>query len=96
MSERRGYAAGWCIHYRYNRNAKPGEPNTCEAGIDYEAWRSAGHAKQPCFLDDLGNNRPDALPCPNLRRPTREEIAAHKVWLDRRVTDLTRTMKERR
>jgi hypothetical protein len=77
-----GYAAGWCIHYRYNREVKKGEPDTCEAGVDYEVWRGIGHDKRPCFLDKTGESRPDALPCEHLRRPTSEEIAAHGVWLE--------------
>lgn len=80
-----GYAAGWCIHYRYNRDAKAGQPNTCEAGVDYEAWRGIRHEMQPCFLDDKGRSKPAAMPCPSLRRPTPEEIAAHEIWLDARM-----------
>lgn len=87
MSKRKGdpgYAAGWCIHYRYNRDVKADQPNTCEAGVDYEAWRGIGHAAQPCFLDDKGFSNPDAMQCPKLRRPTSEEIADHETWLSGR------------
>lgn len=79
-----GYAAGWCIYYRYNRDVKPGQPNTCEAGVDYAAWNGIGHASRPCFLDEKGRSKPDAVHCPKLRRPTTEEIALHKGWLDQR------------
>lgn len=75
-----GYAAGWCIHYRYNRSPKKPEDDTCEAGVNYAAWRGIGHAKQPCFLDE-GESKPDAAQCPHLRRPTKEEIALHEEWL---------------
>lgn len=88
MSKRKGdpgYAPNWCIHYRYNRDLKPNQPDTCEAGVDYEAWRVTPFAKRPCFLDDKGNSKPDAVKCPNLRRPTPEEIAAHKQWVENRM-----------
>jgi len=54
-----GYAPGWCIHYRYNRDAKPGQPNTCEAGVDYNEFRGDGgtYKTQPCFLTDKGEAR---------------------------------------
>ena len=71
-----GYRPQWCIHYRYNRS----EPDTCEAGVDYEAWRGISHDKQPCFLDETGLSKPDAIHCPHLQRPTPEEIAAHEEW----------------
>lgn len=85
MSKRKGdpgYAPNWCIHYRYNRDVKPGQPDTCEAGVDYEAWRGTNHDVRPCFLDENGQSKPNAVRCPSLRHPTTEEIAAHKVWLD--------------
>ena len=87
-----GYAACWCIHYRYNRDAKPGQPNTCEAGIDYAAWHGVGHKRQPCFLDDKGHSKPDAMPCSKLRRPMPEEIALHEQWLDGRRSLLATVM----
>lgn len=78
-----GYAANWCIHYRYNRKLKHGEADTCEAGVDYEAWHGVGHDKQPCFLEN-GLSRPGAMRCPHLRVPTPDEIAAHNEWLENR------------
>ncbi len=80
-----GYAPNWCIHYRYNRDVKPGQPDTCEVGVDYEAWRGTKFDGRPCFLDGNGQSKPNAVRCPSLRRPTTEEIAAHKVWLDNRM-----------
>jgi hypothetical protein len=81
MSKRKGdpgYAPNWCIHFR---DASKNE--TCEVGVNYEAWRGIGHGSQPCFLTD-GQSSPDAAHCPKLRLPTPEEIAAHKGWLDAR------------
>jgi hypothetical protein len=80
-----GYAAGWCIHYRYNRDVKPGQPNTCEAGVDYAAWDGIKHAGRPCFLDEQGQSKEGAAVCPKLRRPTPEEIALHEQWLNERM-----------
>lgn len=80
-----GYAPNWCIHYRYNRNLKPGQPDTCEAGVEYESFRGAAFARRPCFLDGSGASKPDALKCPQLRRPTPEEIAAHEEWAEKRM-----------
>jgi hypothetical protein len=91
MSKRKGdpgYAPNWCIHYRYNRDIKPGERDTCGAGVDYETWRGTKHAERPCFLDERGQNKPNAVHCPHLRRPTSEEIAAHEGWLKNRMTML--------
>lgn len=88
MSKRKGdpgYAPNWCIHYRYNRDVKPGQPDTCEVGVDYEAWRGIRFDVRPCFLTENGHSKPGAARCPSLRRPTTEEIAAHKVWLDNRM-----------
>jgi len=79
-----GYAGQWCIHYRYNRNLKPGEPNTCEAGVDYAAWDGVKHQSRPCFLDK-GRSKPDAQSCPKLRRPTEQEMADHERWLEKRM-----------
>src|ERR1700682_5822130 len=84
MSKRQGdpgYAAGWCIHYRYNRDVKEGAPDTCEAGVDYRQWH--GMAK-PCFLTDKGESKPDAPPCEHIRRPTMDEIVEHNKWANDR------------
>jgi hypothetical protein len=82
-----GYAAGWCIHYRYNSRRKASEPDTCEAGVDYATFRNdrKNLLHQPCFLTKTGESKPDALPCEHLRRPTPEEIAAHECWLNSRM-----------
>jgi len=82
-----GYAPGWCIHYRYNRDAKPGQPNTCEAGVDYNEFRGDGgtYKTQPCFLTDKGESKPGAVPCEHLRLPTPREIELHEEWLKRRM-----------
>jgi hypothetical protein len=83
MTERKGdagYAEQWCVHYRYNHVVKPGESDTCNAGVNYEAWRGMPHDRKPCFLDH-GKSRPDAILCPSLRLPTPREIADHKAWI---------------
>ncbi len=87
-----GYAAGWCIHYRGISDGKGGHVTSCEAGVEYDSWRGIGHAKQPCFLDDKGQSKPDAAHCPHLRRPTPEEIAAHKKWSRDRLNVLGKVM----
>ena len=85
-----GYRAGWCIHYRAPRGLGPGGKgsDTCEAGVPFEKWRvgdfKTNFANQPCFLDDKGQSKPGAAHCEHLRRPTPEEIAADKAWLDAR------------
>lgn len=73
-----GYAAGWCIHYRYNRNVKTPAQDTCEAGVRYDKFYGIKFAVRPCFLDDKGQSKPDALLCEHLRRPTKEEIGLHE------------------
>lgn len=80
-----GYAAGWCIHYRGITGPRGETVTSCEAGVDYGAWRGIGHDRQPCFLDDkTGQSKPNAMPCPHLRRPTQGEIAAHEAWCKQR------------
>jgi hypothetical protein len=73
-----GYAAGWCIHYRYNRNVNKPEDDTCEAGVRFDQFKGTKHDVRPCFLDDKGQSKPDALPCEHLRRPTTKEITLHE------------------
>lgn len=87
-----GYAANWCIHYRYNRGLKPGAPDTCEAGVDYEAWRGTKHDAQPCFLTVTGESKAEAAHCPHLRRPTADEIVAHESWIANRMERLGTVM----
>lgn len=80
-----GYAAQWCIHYRYNRDKKKPEDDTCEAGVRYDSFPK-GFDKKPCFLHKkTGESLPGAMPCEHLRRPTPDEIAAHEEWLDGRM-----------
>lgn len=90
-----GYRDGWCIHYRYNRDLKPGEADTCEAGVDYATFRigvpDGVFVQKPCFLDE-GHSKPGALPCPNLRIPTPEEIAAHREWMTARMNRLAKVL----
>ncbi len=74
-----GYRDGWCIHYRMRPGPKG--DTTCEAGVEYAPLRGP---HQPCFLTK-GESRPGALDCPNLRRPTAEEITAHEEWSERRM-----------
>jgi hypothetical protein len=83
-----GYAAEWCIHYRFNRDAEKPEDDTCEAGVQY----STLGRPRPCFLDE-GQSRPDAAPCTLLRRPTPEEIALHEKWVEYRRGLLGTVMK---
>lgn len=87
-----GYADGWCIHYRYNRDLKPGQPDTCEAGVDYSTFQGTKYPQRPCFLDK-GHSKPDAMPCAKLRLPTADEIAAHEKWLEGRMGKLGVVMK---
>lgn len=88
-----GYAPGWCIHYRYNRDPKPGE-NTCEAGVDLDKFHGTKFGTRPCFLDSkTGESKPDAAPCEKLRRPTPEEIAEHEKWAERRMGKMGLVMK---
>jgi hypothetical protein len=80
-----GYAAGWCIHYRYNRDLK-GDADTCEAGVSYSKFYGTKFETRPCFLDDkTGESKPNAVLCEHLRRPTAEEIALHEDWLEARM-----------
>jgi hypothetical protein len=89
-----GYAAGWCIHYRYNRDVKKGEANTCEAGIDLDKFTGLKFGSRPCFLDETGASKADALPCERLLRPTAHEIAAHEKWAEGRHGLLGKVMKD--
>lgn len=92
-----GYRAGWCIHYRSPSQGigKPDLP-TCEAGVEYKSVQpkvGPTFRGQPCFLDEKGQSKPDALPCDKLRRPTPEEIAAHEKWAAERMGVLSTVMK---
>lgn len=71
-----GYRDGWCIHYLGPQDR--GESNNCEAGIDLDSFTVPFH-QRPCFLTK-GKSKPDAAPCPHLRIPTADEIAAHDQW----------------
>lgn len=86
-----GYRAGWCVHYRYNRSPKTAEDDTCEAGVRYDSLPVA-HATRPCFLDERGQSKSGAVHCDKLRRPTKEEIAAHEAWSKNRMDRLTKVM----
>lgn len=91
-----GYAAGWCIYYRYDPTAERMADATCEAGIRYgdvagEEDRGIS-TRLPCFLDGNGSPKNEgACHCANLRAPTAEEIAAHEHWVEQRL-DLLRTV----
>lgn len=91
-----GYAPGWCIHYRYNRDPKTPAENTCEAGVRYDIFapKEGGprYPQQPCFLTDKGDSKPEAMPCEHLRRPTKEEIALHEEWRNGRLSALGKVM----
>lgn len=75
-----GYAAGWCIHY-----CNPQHSQTCEAGVPFDRWRQVKYDQRPCFLTD----KPEALPCEHFRRPTVDEIAAHRQWLEGRISKMS-------
>jgi len=79
-----GYAPGWCIHYRGAHDHE-----TCEKEVRYDSFQPRNMKTQPCFLDSKGQSSPEALPCPHLRRPTLEEIAAHKTYVSDRLEKLT-------
>lgn len=81
-----GYSAGWCIHYRYNRDKKPGDQNTCKAGVDFDRFREVKFDHRPCFLDaKTGARKPGAVFCEKLRCPTPDEISANDVWVEVRM-----------
>lgn len=71
-----GYPACWCIHYRV-----PGTSKRCGAGVKVDAFDWAGYDAVPCFLNERGESKQSALKCAHLRRPTPEEIEAHKSWI---------------
>lgn len=79
-----GYSGSWCIHFR-----DAGHNDTCEAGVEYDSFNGAHFGVRPCFLvKETGESKPDAMPCPHLRRPTAEEIAAHDEWIKARMNRL--------
>ncbi len=80
-----GYADGWCIHYRYNRDKKKPEDDTCEAGVRYDTFPK--FSSRPCYLDK-GKSKPDALPCDHLRVPTPKEITDHEKYIDERMNQM--------
>ena len=77
-----GYRGGWCIHYRMKPGLK--SDTTCKAGVEYASVRGPG---QPCFLTK-GESRPGATECPNLRRPTADEMAVREEWQTKRTEQL--------
>lgn len=83
-----GYAAGWCVHYRYNRKLREGEADTCEAGVEYATFANVPFSLRPCFLDDAGHSRPGSAECAKLRLPTAEEISLHEQWAAKRLDTL--------
>jgi hypothetical protein len=87
-----GYAGGWCIHYRYNRNAMKPEDDTCEALVRYDTFPKSMY-ERPCYLTKTGESHPTAVPCALLRRPTPEEIKAHEEWIDVRMNRMGTVMK---
>lgn len=80
-----GYAGGWCIHYRPSKIGAVNGHDDCEAGVLHSTFDGVPFAKRPCFLEQkTGASKPDAITCEHLRRPTREEIAAHEGWVKTR------------
>ncbi len=87
-----GYAPGWCIHYLGISDGKGGFRTKCEKGIEYSIFKEPGTGftgRAPCFLNDRGESKPGAMPCEHLRRPTPDEISAHKQWMDQRIKLIT-------
>lgn len=82
-----GYAPHWCVHFR-----SMGEHETCEAGVAYADFRGTAFACRPCFLTEKGESKAGALPCPSLRRPTPEEVAAHEAWIGARMERMRAVM----
>ena len=85
-----GHRAGWCIHYCASPpHYKKDQSWICGAGVDMrKTWNGVKFDKRPCFLDDEGNSKLDAMPCEHLRRPTSEEIAEHEAWCEARMDNL--------
>jgi hypothetical protein len=84
-----GHPAGWCLHYRGFDRAKSELHTTCGAGVEYAQFKGAGFhdtmKRKPCFLSKKGEKRPDAMPCPHLLLPTRDDIVAWNAFVDGRV-----------
>ena len=78
-----GHPANWCVHYRYNRDARKPEDDTCKAGVRFDTFAGSKFHTRPCFLDDFGRSKPGAVPCASLRRPTAEEITANELEWER-------------
>ncbi len=79
-----GYRAGWCIHFQ-----SMGKFPTCEAGVRYDTFTGEDRylSRMPCFIKP-GEDPSSKAPCPHLRPPTAEEIAAHKEWAAGRLNQL--------
>jgi hypothetical protein len=81
-----GQAPGWCVHYGFDRSQGKA---VCAVGLDPKRWLEDFKANKaegqsyinycPCYLTDAGESQPDAQECQQLRRPTPEEMAAHKA-----------------
>jgi hypothetical protein len=79
---RNGYAAGWCVHYRY-RDPTSEETSTCEAGVSYADFNKIDFDHRPCFLDKkTGQSKPNSVPCSHLRLPSPEEIKTYEKRVD--------------
>lgn len=85
-----GHPAKWCVHYVA---AAISGDDKCAAGVPMGTFRGVKFDHRPCFLDDQGRSKPGALECQHLRRPTAEEIAAHKEWADAGFAKLIAAMK---
>ena len=73
----KGQAPGWCVHYRPST-----QHETCGAGVRFtELWKDQPFHVRPCFLTPTGHSKPGALECPHLRRPTAQEIADYRAWM---------------
>ena len=62
--------------------------DSCEAGVKYDAWSRVNFALRPCFLTSAGESKIDAAQCEKLRRPTPDEIEAHRKWAAERTGNL--------
>lgn len=81
----KGHPARWCINYRVDKSPLDSTlpdrcPPTCAAGVKYSDFDGNCFDRRPCFLDDKGQSKPNALQCPKIRRPTAQEILDYETW----------------
>jgi hypothetical protein len=64
-----------------------GSYDTCSAGVPYSSLPQLFDEK-PCFLTKTGESKPGAGHCPQMRRPTPDEIEAREEWQKQRMETL--------